>query len=143
MSRRGRDRVGDICVEKYALVSTPATLLSPIPLDKHKHPSVVICDTCVQKQGLAWCAKAGSGEGRGGKCNNKVYSTYRSDNRTPPKIDTSKWPARHCSHRQLPRSTIEGEDRRGQRTEERRGCGTVMRGCGRMAILLYASRDPQ
>jgi hypothetical protein len=35
------------------------------PLDKHKHPSAVKCDTCVQKQGLAWCARAGSGEGRG------------------------------------------------------------------------------
>jgi hypothetical protein len=124
MSRRGRNREGDICAEKYyALVSTPATLLSPrtpTPLDKHKHPSAVICDTCVQRQGLTWCARAGSGEGRGGEIQQSVR-----DCRPPPEVDTSMWPARHCSHRQLPRSTIEGEDRR--RGEERmRGCDEGM-----------------
>ena len=89
------------------------------------------------EQGLAWCARTGSGEGRGGEPN-RMYSMYRSDDRRPPEIDTSMRPARHCSHWQLLRSTIEGEDRR----RERRGCGTPMRGCGRMAILLYATQDP-
>jgi hypothetical protein len=46
--------------------------------------------------------------------------------------------ARHCSHWQLPGSTIEGEDRR-RREERMRGCNE---GCGRMAHLLYASLDP-
>ena len=36
VSRRGRSREEDICVEKYALVSTPATLLSTTMLDKDR-----------------------------------------------------------------------------------------------------------
>ena len=93
---------------------------SPTTLDKRNRPLAVICGTCVQKQRLTWCARAGSGEGRGGE-------TQQSERgcRPPPKIDTSVWPARHCSHWQLPRSTIEHEDRR--RGEERmRGCNERM-----------------
>ena len=90
--------------------------------------------TCVQKQGLAWCARAGSGRVEGQKCN-KVWMIVES---SASEVDTSMWPARHWSHWQLPRFTIEDEDRRG----ERRGCGAVMRECGQMVVLLYASRDP-
>ena len=37
-------------------------------------------------------------------------------------VDTSMWPARHWSHWQLPRFTIEDEDRRRGRREERMRC---------------------
>ena len=63
---------------KYALVSTPAVLISPFP----QHP--------------------GSREVRARKCN-KVYSTCRGEYRTPPESDASMWSACHCSHWQLPR----------------------------------------
>jgi len=56
----------------------------------------------------------------------------------PPKINTFVWPARHW---QLPRTTIEGEERRRGKGEEEEDAGGVMRGYGNMAMLLYASRD--
>ena len=96
----------------------PPHFFPPTTLDKRNRPSAVICGTCVQKQRLTWCARAGSGEGRGGE-------TQQSERGCRPKVDTSVWPARHCSHWQLPRSTIEREDRR-RGEETMRGCNEKM-----------------
>jgi hypothetical protein len=130
--------------EKLALVSTvhPPHFFLQTPSTNTNTLQLLYATPACRSE--VWHGAQGLDQGRveaGGKCD-KAYSTYRSDYRTHPKIDTSMWPARHCSHWQLPRSTIESEDRR--RKEERmRDCGTVMRGCRRMALLLYASRDPQ
>ena len=68
--------------------------------------------------GVQWL---GQGRVEGGKYNNVNVGVVEQ----PPKVDTSMWPARHCSHWQLPRLTIGGEDRR--RGEERmRGCNERM-----------------
>ncbi|KAF8502915.1 hypothetical protein F5888DRAFT_1124578 [Russula emetica] len=100
MSRRGRNREGDICAEKYY-----ARYM------RHLRKEARSCMVC-------------KGRIRGGSRGEEIQQSVR-DSCPPPKVDTSMWPARHCSHRQLPRSTIEGEDRR--RGEERmRSCDEGM-----------------
>jgi hypothetical protein len=141
VSRRGRSREEDIYVQKYALVCTPATLLSPTTLDKHKRPSAVICDTRKQKQGPQLHGVQGLDRRRskgGGavECNKAYGAVVYLPKSTPP-----------CGLRaplqSLATARVHG---RGEEIEggERRGCGAVlMRGCGGMAVLLYASRNSQ
>src|SRR6267154_876484 len=131
MSRRGQSpkvERGDICVEREVRVSTYARqsrFFPPTPLDKTQSPSSrsmrhlrAEARSCMVRKG---CIRGGS---RGGTQRSVQYVSSRSDVTIVhlPKIDTSVWPACHWGHWQLPRSTIEGEERRG---EERRGC----RGC--------------
>ena len=112
----------------------PATIRSPTTLDKRNHPSARHMRHLRAEANLHGVQGLDQGRVEVGKSNN----LYVGCRRPPPRADTSMWPVRHCSHWQLPRSTIEGEDRR--RGDE--GCGAVMREMWRNGHPLYASRDP-
>ena len=83
MSRRGQSREGDIYAEEVR-VSIYSRCHASFPQDKHRHPSAVVCEACVQKQGLARCARAGSGEGQrleGGMKQSIQYVSYTPQDR--------------------------------------------------------------
>jgi len=123
-------------MEKYTLASRPATPFPPNTLDKHKHPSAFICDTCVWTQSLEWCPRGWMRvEGEMQQSAQIVVTVVHLPRSTPHvacvPLQSVQW--------QLLRSTIESEDRReGERGEG----GAVMRDCGRVAILLYTSWSP-
>src|SRR6267154_4480726 len=52
------------------------------PLDKHKHPFSRYMTPACRSKVLHGAQGLDQGRVEGGKCNNEVYSTYRSDNRT-------------------------------------------------------------
>jgi hypothetical protein len=132
-STRAKPRGGYLCGKvRISIYARHASF--PNHARQPKHPSAVKCDTCAQKSKSAWCAMAGSGEGRGGEIQQCERGCRRATSRS-----------RHlhvCAPLQSP-AAAEVDDR-GRRSKERRGgCEAVMRGCRGMAILLYTSRGPQ
>jgi hypothetical protein len=115
--------------EKHALVSTPATLLPPAPLDKRRRAAITFsrymhhlriearpCMVCNGlDDGRVDCRRGGGG--------NATKCTVGIVQRRLQKTDTSMWPACHGSQRQQLRPTIDGEDRREGRREEERKAG--------------------